>query len=107
MRDTVICALGEDADHSVIAESIERMVAEVAHYVPGYRLRVPPQFGADRVTVYLEVEGRGDFLPPYAGNLDIMTAAAVRVDEELARARAAAPAVSAAVAAGQGIEAGR
>jgi acetaldehyde dehydrogenase len=55
--------------------------------VPGYRLVVPPQFAEDRVTIFLEVEGRGDFLPPYAGNLDIMTAAAVRVGEEIARAR--------------------
>jgi len=87
MRDTVICAIPADADQDAISESIERMVAEVSSYVPGYRLRVPPQFGSDRVSIFLEVEGRGDFLPPYAGNLDIMTAAAVRVAEQLALAR--------------------
>jgi acetaldehyde dehydrogenase len=90
MRDTVICALDEQADHDAIGSSVEAMVSAVATYVPGYRLRVPPQFDADRVTVFLEIEGRGDFLPPYAGNLDIMTAAAVRVGEEFARARAPA-----------------
>jgi acetaldehyde dehydrogenase len=87
MRDTVICSLEPDADHDAIVESVEEMVASVAAYVPGYRLRVPPQFATDRVSVFLEVEGRGDFLPPFAGNLDIMTAAAVRVGEEIARAR--------------------
>jgi acetaldehyde dehydrogenase len=90
MRDTVICAIGPDADHEAIIDSVTEMVASVAAYVPGYRLRVPPQFAADRVSVFLEVEGRGDFLPAYAGNLDIMTAAAVRVGEELARVRAGA-----------------
>jgi acetaldehyde dehydrogenase len=88
MRDTVICAIAADADRDAIATSIEETVAEVATYVPGYRLKVPPQFAEDRVTVLLEVEGRGDFLPPYAGNLDIMTAAATRVGEEIARVRA-------------------
>jgi acetaldehyde dehydrogenase len=87
MRDTVICSLEPDADHDAIVESVEEMVASVAAYVPGYRLRVPPQFSTDRVSVFLEVEGRGDFLPPFAGNLDIMTAAAVRVGEQIARAR--------------------
>jgi acetaldehyde dehydrogenase len=87
MRDTVICSLAPDADQDAITASIDEMAHEVAHYVPGYRLRVPPQFAEGRVTVFLEVEGRGDFLPRYAGNLDIMTAAAVRVGEELARAR--------------------
>jgi acetaldehyde dehydrogenase len=87
MRDTVICAIPPDADHAAIEASIEQMAAEVATYVPGYRLRVPPQFGDDRVSIFLEVEGRGDFLAPYAGNLDIMTAAAVRVGEQLSRAR--------------------
>ena len=87
MRDTVICALPPGADHDAIAASVVRTVDDVARYVPGYRLRVPPQFGDDRVTVLLEVEGRGDFLPRYAGNLDIMTAAAARVGDELARAR--------------------
>jgi acetaldehyde dehydrogenase len=90
MRDTVICAIPGDADHAAIEHSIEEMRAEVTGYVPGYRLRVPPQFTEDRVSIFLEVEGRGDFLAAYAGNLDIMTAAAVRVAEELARARARA-----------------
>ena len=90
MRDTVICSIPPDADRDAIAASVEAMADEVAGYVPGYRLRVPPQFASDRVSIFLEVEGRGDFLPPYAGNLDIMTAAAVRVGEELARARSAA-----------------
>jgi acetaldehyde dehydrogenase len=90
MRDTVICLIPADADRDAIRASIESMADEVASYVPGYRLRVPPQFADDRVSIFLEVEGRGDFLPTYAGNLDIMTAAAVRVGEELARARAAA-----------------
>ena len=87
MRDTVICAISADADREAITDSVQAMAAQVAAYVPGYRLVVPPQFTDDRVTIFLEVEGRGDFLPPYAGNLDIMTAAAVRVGEELARAR--------------------
>jgi len=91
MRDTVICALADDADRAAIIESLEEMVAEVSAYVPGYRLRVPPQFAEDRVSVFLEVQGRGDYLPAYAGNLDIMTAAAVRVGEQLARARSAEP----------------
>jgi acetaldehyde dehydrogenase len=89
MRDTVICSIPADADRDAIRASVEAMADEVATYVPGYRLRVPPQFADDRVSIFLEVEGRGDFLPAYAGNLDIMTAAAVRVGEELARARTA------------------
>lgn len=89
MRDTVICSIGSEADRDAVAASIVEMVDAVASYVPGYRLAVPPQFADDRVSVFLEVEGRGDFLPPYAGNLDIMTAAAVRVGEQLARARSA------------------
>jgi acetaldehyde dehydrogenase len=87
MRDTVICSVPADADREAICASVEEMASEVAAYVPGYRLRVPPQFTEDRVSIFVEVEGRGDFLANYAGNLDIMTAAAVRVAEELARAR--------------------
>ena len=87
MRDTVICAIRPDADRDAITTSVQRTVEEVAQYVPGYRLRVPPQFADDRVTVLLEVEGRGDFLPTYAGNLDIMTAAAARVGDGIAQNR--------------------
>ena len=85
MRNTVFCALGADADPAAVAASIEAMVAEVAVYVPGYRLTTEPVFDDGRVSVFLEVTGAGDFLPPYAGNLDIMTAAAARVGEQLAR----------------------
>ncbi len=92
MRDTVFCAIAEDADQDAITASIHAMVASVAAYVPGYRLRAEPQFdmasttsgGMARVAVFLEVEGAGDFLPPYSGNLDIMTAAATRVGEGFA-----------------------
>lgn len=97
MRDTVFCAIDASADREAIEASIVAMVEAVATYVPGYRLVAAPQFdeplpewnGNARVTVLLEVEGNGDFLPPYAGNLDIMTAAAVRAGEALAQARGA------------------
>jgi len=91
MRDTIFCSLPDGTDHGAIVRSIEATVAEVQSYVPGYRLLAEPQFGGsdgagpDRVAVLLEVEGAGDYLPPYSGNLDIMTAAAARVGEELAR----------------------
>lgn len=93
MRDTVFCAIPEDADHEAIVRSVKEVAAQVAGYVPGYRLRADPQFdvarpengGMARVALFLEVEGAGDFLPPYAGNLDIMTAAATKVGEEFAK----------------------
>jgi acetaldehyde dehydrogenase len=97
MRDTVFCAIGPDADQDAISESIHRMVTEVQRYVPGYQLRSDPQFddptpawhGNGRVAVFLEVKGNGDYLPPWAGNLDIMTAAAVRAGELIITAKAA------------------
>jgi acetaldehyde dehydrogenase len=85
MRNTVYCSLGEGADREAVAESVEAMVAQVAAYVPGYRLTTEPVFDEGRVSVFLEVSGAGDYLPTYAGNLDIMTAAATRVGEQLAR----------------------
>jgi len=95
MRNTVFCALPEGTDHDAVRESVITMVADVAKYVPGYRLKQEPVIEEGpfntpggvvphRVVVLLEVEGAGDYLPPYAGNLDIMTAAAVRVGEAIA-----------------------
>ena len=97
MRDTIFCAIPEDADTDAIAASIRDVVAEVQTYVPGYRLLNEPQFDAPSlnsggyamVTTFVEVEGAGDYLPPYAGNLDIMTAAATKVGEEIAKQAAA------------------
>jgi acetaldehyde dehydrogenase len=85
MRDTIFCAIPADADTDAIIDSVTAMVAQVSEYVPGYRLRSEPQFDDGRVAVFIEVEGAGDYLPPYAGNLDIMTAAATRVGDEIAR----------------------
>jgi acetaldehyde dehydrogenase len=95
MRNTVFCALPEGTDHDAVRESVISMVADVAKYVPGYRLKQEPVIEEGpfntpggvvphRVVVLLEVEGAGDYLPTYAGNLDIMTAAAVRVGEAIA-----------------------
>ena len=92
MRDTVFCMIGADADRAAISDSVQEMVTEVQRYVPGYTLRAEPQFdepcddwgGHARVAIFLEVCGNGDYLPPYAGNLDIMTAAAARTGELIA-----------------------
>jgi acetaldehyde dehydrogenase (acetylating) len=102
MRDTVYCLIG-DADHEQIRASVEGMVDAVAEYVPGYRLKQEVQFtpipagdpvhtlltgdaseATTRVSVFLEVEGAAHYLPAYAGNLDIMTSAALRVAERIA-----------------------
>ena len=85
MRNTIFCQIPADADVDAIASSIRYQEAAVARYVPGYRLKTDPVFDEGRVAIFVEVEGAGDYLPRYAGNLDIMTAAAVRVGEELAR----------------------
>jgi len=84
MRDTVHCLLQGDPDEAAIRSSLLRMEAEVQQYVPGYRIKEGPVFDGLRVTTFLEVEGAGDYLPTYAGNLDIMTAAAARAGELVA-----------------------
>lgn len=84
MRDTVHCLTETAPDQTKITESIHAMIKEVQKYVPGYRLVNGPVFDGNRVSVFLEVAGLGDFLPTYAGNLDIMTAAAARTAEMFA-----------------------
>ena len=103
MRDTVFCLIG-DADHDAIRRSVADMANHVSRYVPGYRLKQDVQFTAlepdepihtlvpdgtgpvnTRVAIFLEVEGAAHYLPAYAGNLDIMTSAAIRVAEAIAR----------------------
>jgi len=108
MRDTVFCLIGtsDPADHDAVRASVREMVERVAQYVPGYRLKQEVQFtpieagepmhtllpadagpATTRVSVFLEVEGAAHYLPAYAGNLDIMTSAALRVAESIARRR--------------------
>jgi acetaldehyde/propanal dehydrogenase len=84
MRDTVHCLTEDTPDQGRIIESIQDMIKEVQKYVPGYRLVNGPVFDGNRVSVYMEVAGLGDFLPTYAGNLDIMTAAGARTAEMFA-----------------------
>ena len=96
MRNTVFCALASGYDEATVAKAILDMVDQVAEFVPGYRLTSDPVFDNGpyntpagsvpaRVIALLEVEGAADYFPPYAGNLDIMTAAATRVGEAVAR----------------------
>lgn len=106
MRNTVYC-LSEDADTDAIARSVDDLVQEVQSYVPGYRLKQKVQFerfGSNRpltipsfgeftgikTSVFLEVEGAGHYLPKYAGNLDIMTSAALKTAERLVELKQAA-----------------
>lgn len=86
MRDTVHCLVEGEPQRDAITASIHAMIKEVQKYVPGYRLVNGPVFDGNRVSVFLEVEGLGDYLPKYAGNLDIMTAAAARTAEMFAEA---------------------
>jgi acetaldehyde/propanal dehydrogenase len=85
MRDTVHCITEGEPDQPRITAAVRAMVEEVRRYVPGYRLANGPVFDGRRVSVFLEVAGLGDYLPRYAGNLDIMTAAALRTGEMLAQ----------------------
>lgn len=85
MRDTVYCETADEPDQQAITQSVHDMIAEVQKYVPGYRLKNGPTFEGRKVSIFLEVEGLGDFLPKYAGNLDIMTAAAARTAEMFAQ----------------------
>jgi acetaldehyde/propanal dehydrogenase len=78
MRDTIHCLTETEPDREAITRSIRDMIREVQRYVPGYALKNGPVFDGRRVSTFVEVQGLGDYLPRYAGNLDIMTAAAVR-----------------------------
>lgn len=84
MRNTVYCQV-KHMDQEAISQSVHDVVAQVKQYVPGYRLRQELLFDEDRVTIFLEVEGAGDYFEKHAGNLDIMTASAVRIGEAFAQ----------------------
>ena len=81
MRNTISCLTDDMPDRARITDSVLAMIKEVQKYVPGYRLVNGPDYDDNRVTVFMEVAGLGDYLPTYAGNLDIMTAAATRTAE--------------------------
>ena len=102
MRNTVLCLVPSDCDQAAISSAVEKMVSDVAAYVPGYRLKQSVQFDSVsnltdprvselaagvKVTVFLEIEGAADYLPSYAGNLDIMTSAAMKTAERLIEKR--------------------
>ena len=84
MRDTIHCLTEGEPQREAITASVHAMILEVQKYVPGYKLVNGPVFDGKRVSIFMEVEGLGDYLPKYAGNLDIMTAAAARTAEMFA-----------------------
>ncbi len=102
MRNTVMCLVEGDADQAAVESAVKRMVDDVQSYVPGYRLKQQVQFDqvtdltdprvsqvphGTKITVFLEVEGAAHYLPAYAGNLDIMTSAALRTAERIIELR--------------------
>jgi acetaldehyde/propanal dehydrogenase len=84
MRNTINCLTEGEPQQAAIIDSVLAMIEQVQRYVPGYRLVNGPVFDGHRVSVFMEVMGLGDYLPKYAGNLDIMTAAACRTAEMFA-----------------------
>lgn len=84
MRDTIYCEV-RNMDQDKVYQSIKDMEKTVQEYVPGFHLKQEPMFDGNMVTIFVEVEGAGDYFPTYAGNLDIMTAAAKKVGEDFAR----------------------
>ena len=84
MRDTVHCQTVAEPNKEAITKSVHEMVKKVQQFVPGYKLKNGPVFDGKKVAIYLEVEGLGDYLPKYAGNLDIITAAATNIAEKMA-----------------------
>ncbi|WP_258237506.1 acetaldehyde dehydrogenase (acetylating) [Arcobacter sp. CECT 9188] len=84
MRDTVHCQTTILPNQEAITKSVHDMVKEVQKFVPGYKLKNGPVFDGNKVSIFLEVEGLGDYLPKYAGNLDIITAAATNIAEKMA-----------------------
>jgi len=85
MTDTIMVRIKDKgAAIEDITASIQKMVDELVQYVPGYKLRVPPVLEGDKVTTIVQIEGQGDFLPKYSGNLDIINAAAVAAGERIA-----------------------
>lgn len=94
MRNTVHCRVEGEPDRAAIDASVLAMIREVQRYVPGYQLVNGPAYDGDFVSIFLEVAGLGDFLPPFAGNLDIMTAAAARTGDMIAARMLAADAAS-------------
>ncbi|MDR3361785.1 MAG: acetaldehyde dehydrogenase (acetylating) [Desulfovibrio sp.] len=84
MRNTVYCKVAYPERIDAITENVKAMVEKVKQYVPGYRLRLAPVLNGDRVTLMVEVEGEGMYLPTYSGNLDIITATALATAEQVA-----------------------
>lgn len=84
MRDTVHCLTQEEPDQEAIIKSINEMIEDIKQFVPGYKVKNGPIFDGRKVSIFLEVEGLGDYLPKYAGNLDIITAAATNIAEQMA-----------------------
>lgn len=85
MRDTIHVLATNEVDEQAVKQAIHTIIDKVQQYVPGYHLKAEPIIDGKRVSVTVEVEGAGDFFPPYSGNLDIMTAAAAKVADELAK----------------------
>lgn len=82
MRNTIAVPVSAPVDMDALRLSTTAMEERIQSYVPGYRMVLPPVLAADRIMLTVEVEGRGDWLPPYAGNLDIITCAAIALAEK-------------------------